>query len=184
MTLLFIQLFANFFFIGLLTIGGGYAMIPLIRHQVVSVNHWISDGTLTDIIAISQMTPGPVGINSATYIGYSVIREAGGNQFLAILGSFTSTAAVMLPSIIIMLVIVKMYFKLKDNMTFKNTMSGIKPVVVGLIGAAAVILMTKDNFPDWKSWIIFVSAFVGLMWIKLNPLLIIATAGVIGLVLY
>jgi len=184
MIVLFYQLFITFFLIGLLTIGGGYAMIPFI-HQLVVVEHeWINDAAFTNIIAISQMTPGPIGINSATYLGYTVINNAGGSQLLSVFGSFTSTVAVMMPSVIIMLIIAKAYLKVKESEIFKMSMKGVKPVVVGLIGAAALLLMTKNNFPDWKSWLIFAIAFASLMWLKINPVLIIVIAGACGLLIY
>ena len=109
--MIFIQLFTTFFIIGLFTIGGGYAMLSLIQAQVVSVHGWIDEQTFTDIVAISQMTPGPIGINSATYIGYSVLEQTGAPEFICILGSFTASMAVVLPSFILVLGICKMYNK-------------------------------------------------------------------------
>lgn len=184
MTALFIQLFTTFFVIGLFTIGGGYAMLSLIQHQVVVEHAWLTEGMFTDIVAISQMTPGPIGINSATYIGYSVIQEAGAGELLCVLGSFTATLAVVLPSFIIMMIIVRAYMRIKDNFTFKNVMAALRPAVVGLIGAAAIVLITKDNFIDWKSWVIFAAAFAAAMWAKVNPILIIIAAGFLGFLLY
>ena len=101
--MIFLELFYTFFIIGAFTIGGGYAMLPLIQDQVVNTHAWISAQEFTDIIAISQMTPGPIGINSATYIGYTVLSNSGASQFLCVLGSFTATAAVVLPSFLIVL---------------------------------------------------------------------------------
>ena len=101
--MIFWELFSTFFVIGMFTIGGGYAMLSLIQNEVVTVHGWISDGTFTDIVAISQMTPGPIGINSATYIGYEVLANTGAPQFMCVLGSFTATFAVVLPSFIIVL---------------------------------------------------------------------------------
>ena len=91
--MIFWELFSTFFVIGMFTIGGGYAMLSLIQNEVVTVHGWISDGTFTDIVAISQMTPGPIGINSATYIGYEVLANTGASQPLCVLGSFTATFA-------------------------------------------------------------------------------------------
>ena len=105
--MIFIELFITFFVIGMFTIGGGYAMLSLIQNEVVTVHGWISDSTFTDIVAISQMTPGPIGINSATYIGYEVLVNTGASEFLCILGSFTATFAVVLPSFIIVLALCK-----------------------------------------------------------------------------
>ncbi len=182
--MIFIQLFWTFFIIGMFTIGGGYAMLSLIQTQVVTVHGWIDEVTFTDIVAISQMTPGPIGINCATYVGYDVLAAGGASEFICILGSATATFAVVLPSFLIVLAICKAYTKFADNHTFTGIMNGLKPAVVGLIGAAAVILITPDNFPDWKSWLIFAVAFVASMTGKLNPILAIVIGGIAGLIIY
>lgn len=182
--MIFIQLFTTFFIIGLFTIGGGYAMLSLIQAQVVSVHGWIDEQTFTDIVAISQMTPGPIGINSATYIGYSVLEQSGASEFVCILGSFTASAAVVLPSFILVLGICKMYNKFQNNHVLEGVLTGLKPTVAGLIGAAAVILITPDNFPDWESWILFTAAFAASWWWKANPIMLIIAGGVLGLLLY
>ena len=103
--MIYLELFYTFFVIGMFTIGGGYAMLSLIQNKVVTVHGWIDEVTFTDIVAISQMTPGPIGINSATYIGYQVLANSGASEFMCILGSFTATFAVVLPSFIIVLAI-------------------------------------------------------------------------------
>lgn len=182
--MIFWQLFYTFFLIGTFTIGGGYAMLSLIEHQVVEVHAWITETAFTDIVAISQMTPGPIGINSATYIGYSVVEASGAPTWLCILGSCTSTLAIMLPSFIIMMAIVLLYERLKSNGIFNGVMASLRPVAVGLIGAAAILLMNGENFIDWKSWVIFAASFVVSMWTKLSPILLIVLAGVVGLILY
>ncbi|MBP5689534.1 MAG: chromate transporter [Bacteroidales bacterium] len=196
--LLFLQLFATFFVIGLFTIGGGYAMLSLIQSEVVVVHQWLTESLFTDIVAISQMTPGPIGINTATYVGYEVIYNATGIHALGVLGSLTTTLALVLPSFIIMLLIVRFYTKFKGNILFDGTMSWVRPVVVGLIGAAAVILIVKttwtggtpsfslvrENFTDWKSWLLLAAAFSASWWGKINPILLILLGGALGLVLY
>lgn len=182
--MIYIELFVTFFMIGIFTIGGGYAMLSLIQSQVVTVHNWIDEQQFTDIVAISQMTPGPIGINSATYIGYSVIHQTGASQFLCILGSFTSTLAVILPSFIIVLALCKAYSKFNGNRIFKGVMSWLKPTVIGLIGAAAVILITPENFPDWKSWMLFgIATTVTFIW-NISPIIIILAGGIAGLILY
>ena len=103
------------------TIGGGYAMLSLIQNEVVTVHGWIDYGTFTDIVAISQMTPGPIGINSATYIGYQVLANSGASELTCILGSFTATFAVVLPSFIIVLALCKVYEKWRDHYLHKET---------------------------------------------------------------
>ncbi|NCC47263.1 MAG: chromate transporter, partial [Bacteroidia bacterium] len=120
--MIYLQLFISFFQIGLFTFGGGYAMISLIQNEVVVNKGWIDSSAFTDIIAISQMTPGPIGINSATYIGYSV----SGN----ILGSIVATFAVCLPSFIIILLIAFLYKQFKNNKWTEAALRGIKPVII------------------------------------------------------
>ena len=166
------------------TIGGGYAMLSLIQNEVVTVHGWISDGTFTDIVAISQMTPGPIGINSATYIGYEVIANSGAPEFLCILGSFTATFAVVLPSFIIVLALCKVYDRWKDHYMFKGIMSGLKPAVLGLIGTAALSLATPENFIDWKSFLLCFLAFIALYLKKIGPFSAIGLGALAGLLLY
>lgn len=195
---LILQLAWTFFIIGAFTIGGGYAMLSLIQNQVVVEHPWISEATFTDIVAVSQMTPGPVGINSATYVGYDVLYNATGSQLLGVCGSLTATLALMIPSFIIMLLIVKFYVKFRSSKLYAGTMDWLKPCVVGLIGAAAVILILKttwtgfsptvqvvsDNFPDWKSWVLLASAFAASYLGKVNPIYVILAGAVLGIILY
>lgn len=177
-------------------------MLSLIQGQVVVSHEWISQSTFTDIVAISQMTPGPIGINCATYVGYDVLMKATGSHFLGVLGSFTATSAIVLPSFIIVLALVKFYVKFHGNTIFESVMSWIRPSVVGLIGAAAIILMfnaswagmpmfsrldmsiVSENFPDWKSWALFGAAMVASMFFKVGPIPIIVAGGVLGFLIY
>lgn len=182
--MIFLELFATFFVIGMFTIGGGYAMLSLIQNEVVTVHNWIDDVTFTDIVAISQMTPGPIGINSATYIGYDVIANTGASEFFCVLGSFTATFAVVLPSFIIVLSICKVYDKFQDHYLFKGVLTGLKPATLGLIGTAALSLATPDNFIDWKSFVICALAFLALYFKKLGPFSVIGIGALAGLVLY
>ena len=182
--MIFLELFMTFFVIGMFTIGGGYAMLSLIQNKVVTVHGWISDGTFTDIVAISQMTPGPIGINSATYIGYEVLHNTGASEFICVMGSFTATFAVVLPSFIIVLALCKVYERWKDHYMFKGVMTGLKPAVLGLIGTAALSLATPENFIDWKSVVICITAFVALYFKKAGPFTIIGLGAVVGLLLY
>jgi len=196
--LLFGQLAWTFFVIGAFTIGGGYAMLSLIQNQVVVEHPWISEGAFTDIVAVSQMTPGPIGINSATYVGYEVLYNATGSNLLGIFGSLTATLAIMIPSFIIMLLIVRFYVKFRSSRLYAGTMDWLRPAVVGLIGAAAVILIfrttwtegipsiqvVQDNFPDWKSWCLLGGAFAATFWGKVNPIYVILAGAVLGLILY
>ena len=182
--MIFLELFMTFVIIGIFSIGGGYAMLSLIQNKVVTVHGWISDGTFTDIVAISQMTPGPIGINSATYIGYEVLANSGASEFLCILGSFTATFAVVLPSFIIVLALCKVYDRWKDHYMFKGIMSGLKPAVLGLIGTAALSLATPENFIDWKSFMLCILAFIALFFKKIGPFSAIGLGALAGLLLY
>ena len=178
------ELFITFFVIGMFTIGGGYAMLSLIQNEVVTVHGWLDDTTFTDIVAISQMTPGPIGINSATYIGYDVLAGTGASEFLCILGSFTATFAVVFPSFIIVLGICKVYDKFKDHYMFKGILTGLRPAVLGLIGTAALGLATPDNFIDWKSYAICLVAFAALFTKKIGPFTALGLGALAGLILY
>ena len=182
--MIYIELFTTFFVIGMFTIGGGYAMLSLIQNEVVTVHGWIDDTTFTDIVAISQMTPGPIGINSATYIGYEVLNNSGASEFLCILGSFTATFAVVLPSFIIVLSICKVYDRFRDHYMFKGVMAGLKPATLGLIGTAALGLATPENFIDWKSFAICLVAFIALFLRKIGPFTAIGLGALAGLLLY
>ena len=195
---LFLQLFWVFFVIGLFTFGGGYAMLSLIQTQVVVTHSWLSESAFTDIVAISQMTPGPIGINCATYVGYEVMHQAGASHLVGILGSMTATIAVVLPSFLIVLTIVRFYTKFKGNKFFEGVMSWLRPAVVGLIGAAALILMfkvdwsasipdisvVKENFSDWISWVLFAVAVVASLVFKIGPIPILLAGGLLGLLIY
>ena len=195
---LFLQLFVTFFVIGLFTFGGGYAMLSLIQTQVVTAHAWITESAFTDIVAISQMTPGPIGINCATYVGYNVVTAAGGSHLLGVLGSFTATLAVVLPSFLLVLMMARFYEVMRHNRIFEGVMAWLRPAVVGLIGAAAAILVLRtgwtdghpflevveENFPDWKSWLLFGGALVASFCWKAGPILLIIAGGVIGFLIY
>ena len=165
----------SFLKIGLFTFGGGYAMIALIQKEFVAKRKWIGNDEFLDMVAIAESTPGPLAINSATYIGYTVT----GN----IWGSMLATVAVCLPSLTIMLAVTRFYLKLRNNRYVTGAMAGMQPMVIGMIVAAALILLTPDTFIDWKSWVIFGLCFV-LSVRKVNPILLIVASGVAGVVLY
>jgi chromate transporter len=130
------------------------------------------------------MTPGPIGINSATYIGYEVLHNSGASEFLSVLGSFTATFAVVLPSFIIVLALCKVYEKWKDHYMFKGIMTGLKPAVLVLIGTAALSLATPENFIDWKSFMLCILAFLAISFKMIGPFTALGLGAVAGLLLY
>ena len=189
--MIFFLLFITFFQIGLFGFGGGYGMLSLIQNEVVYNHHWLTTSQFTDIVAISQMTPGPIGINSATYCGYTAVHNAGYGNALSMLGSGIATFALVLPSFILMILISRMFLKYMNTTMVQSAFSGLRPVVVGLLGAATLMLMTPDNFSlpsvnPWQFWIscfLFAATFVGTYFVKINPLKMIACSAVAGLVL-
>ncbi len=191
MILLYIKLFWTFFQIGLFGFGGGYAMISMIHGEVVGNHHWMTDGEFTDIVAISQSTPGPIGINSATYVGYTSLTNAGYEAHWAMLGSLIATTAVILPSLILMLLISKFFMKYKNHPAVEHTFQGLRPAVIGLLAAAALLLMTPENFgtPTESPWqflvsvLLFLFAFIGQQVYKMNPILLLCICGGCGLLL-
>ena len=180
---LYLALFVSFFKIGLFGFGGGYAMLPLIQHEIVESHGWLTVSDFTDIVAISQTTPGPIAFNSATYIGYSAITEMGFASGYGVLGSAICTLAVSLPSLILMTLVTAFFFKLKNNPWMQSALSVLKPAIIGLIASAALILITPYNFIDYKSWIIFGAVLVASIR-KVDPILLIFLSGLIGLILY
>lgn len=189
--MIYLYLFITFFEIGLFGFGGGYGMLSLIQNEVVRTHGWMTMSEFTDIVAISQMTPGPIGINSATYCGYTAAQHAGYDGIMAILGSATATFALVLPSLILMIIISRMFLKLMDHPTVKHVFLGLRPAVVGLLGAATLMLMTPENFgtpttDPWRFWIsvaLFIVCFVGTKFMKINPIRMILYCGFAGLLL-
>lgn len=172
--MVYIKLFISFFKIGAFSFGGGYAMLPLIREEIIEINNWLSLKEFVDILAISQITPGPIAINSATFLGYKV-----GGFF----GSVVSTIGVVAPSAIIVLIISHFLAKFKDSKYVKWAFTGLRPVVLGLI-ASAGLLVAKDVFIDIKSIIIAVGIFYIITFRKVHPILAIVIAGALGVILY
>lgn len=173
------QLFISYLKIGFFGFGGGYAMLSLIHSEVVVANGWITNGEFSDIVAISQMTPGPIAINSATYIGYEVA---------GIWGSVVATVAVSLPALTLMLLITHYFLRLQHNRYVQGIVRGMRPVVVGMIASAALLLMFPKaddgrSFIDGWSWAIFAATLLGSAY-KLNPILLIVLSGVAGVVIY
>ena len=189
--MIFLYLFITFFEIGLFGFGGGYGMLSLIQHETVETHHWLSTSEFTDIVAISQMTPGPIGINSATYCGYTAIQNAGYGHMMAILGSATATFALVLPSLILMILISKMFMKYMNTPLVQSVFKGLRPAVVGLLAAATLLLCNKENFSTpmenpWHFWIsvaLFAATAFGTGYLKINTIRMICYAGFAGLLL-
>lgn len=174
--MIYLELLLVYLKIGAVGFGGGYAMLSLIQEEVVEKHAWLTVQEFTDIVAISQMTPGPIGINSATYIGYSVTGS--------IWGSIVATIAVMIPSFVLVLLISLSFARIKDNRHSKAIFTGIRPASVGLIGAAFLMLLNKENFIDYTSIIFFLVAFVLVIKKWLHPILVIILGGIAGYLIY
>lgn len=182
--MIYLQLFYTFFKIGLFGFGGGYAMPSMIQGEVVTHYGWLTSQEFTDIVAVSQMTPGPIGINAATYVGFTSTGS--------VWGSLIATLAVVLPSFILMLTISKFFLKYQKHPVVASVFGGLRPAVVGLLASAALVLMNVDNFgsptTDRYSFVIsiliFLVAFVGTKKYKANPILMIIACGIAGLLLY
>lgn len=187
MTIL-LQLFLSYLKIGFFGFGGGYAMLALIQHEVVVRHNWMTNTEFTDIVAISQMTPGPIAINSATYVGYTVGMQAGHHTLFGILGSALATLAVCLPSLTVMLLLTRFFLRLRGNRLLSGAMSGMKPVVIGMIASAALLLMFPashegESFIDGWSWAIF-GLCVAASLLKVNPIVQILLSAVAGILIY
>lgn len=189
--MIFLSLFLTFLQIGLFGFGGGYGMLSLIQSETVVRHAWLTSAEFTNIVAISQMTPGPIGINSATYCGYTAVRNAGYGELMGVLGSATATLALVLPSFVIMVLVCRMFMKYIHSQPVQSVLSGLRPAVVGLIGAAALLLMNAENFSSplqnpWQfgvSMALFVATYIGTQTLKINPIRMIAWAAFAGLML-
>ena len=173
--MIYLQLFFSFFKIGLFGFGGGYAILSLIQSEIAHYG-WMTGQEFTDMVALSQMTPGPIGINAATYVGYTSTGS--------VVGAAVATFAIILPSLIIMLALCNIYLRLKNNRYAEAVMRGLRYVVIGLIAAAALALMTADNFIDPWSYALFAAVFVCTAAFRMNPIFLILMCGVAGLVIY
>lgn len=169
--MIYLQLLLSYLKIGFFGFGGGYAMLSLIQNEIVVQRGWLTSEQLTDIIAISQVTPGPIAINSATYVGYAVTGT--------VWGAALATLAACIPSLTLMLAATKFYLRLRANRYVSGAMEGMKPMMIGMIMAAALLLLTPETFIDWKSWAILAAAFLA-SFKKMNPILIIVLSAVQG----
>ena len=190
--MIFLQLFLVFSKIGIVGFGGGYAMLSLIQDDVVNKHGWLSSAEFTDIVAVSQMTPGPLGINMATYVGYTSVVNAGYSTGLAMLGSLLATLSILWLPFILMIVVSRFLLKHKESPIIKSIFARLRPTIVGLVAAAALVLMNAENFGAPRtallqfvvSLILFALAFISVYRFKVSPLKILALAGIFGMVFY
>ena len=200
--MIFLQLFWEYFKVGLFTIGGGYAMLPMVT-QIVERHAWLTEGELINFIGVAESTPGPFAINLATFVGSTVGYSSGLGVFGAILGSLVATFAVVLPSLIIIIVVTLLFEKFKSSKCVNGALTGIRPVVVGLVLSAVVTVGCKVILPNLKltaiskdgfsqfNWIslIIVAAFLPLSQIKIkkkkiHPIVLILASAVVGIVVF
>ena len=190
--MIFWKLFYTFCKIGIFNFGGGYAMIALIQNEVVEKQAWMTAQEFTDIVAVSQMTPGPIGINVATYAGYTAVVNAGYDPWLGVAGAFLASFSVVLLPFILMLLLAHYLLKQKENKDLQNVFSALRITVLGLIAAAALFLATPDNFGSWSqsplqfclSIAIFIIVFLLSLKKQISPILLILLSGVAGFVIY
>ena len=184
--MIYLKLFWSFFQIGLFSFGGGYAAMPLIQNQVVSINGWLTMGEFADVITISQMTPGPIGINAATFVGLRI----GGIQ-----GAMVATIGCVLPSCVIVLSLAYIYYKYRGLATVQGVLNGLRPAVIAMIASAGLTLVimsfwngksitSKMEDIDFVAVVVFAIAFTILRKWKVNPIHVMIGAGIIGLCVY
>lgn len=189
--MIFIHLFYTFLLIGAFTFGGGYSMIALIQNEVVVHHHWLTAAEFTDLLAVSQMTPGPVGINTATYAGYTAVINSGYPQWAAVCGSLLASISVIIIPVTLMFLLGRWLLDHKEHPRVATLMHVLRLTVVGLIAAAALGLLGRESFGTFGfnkqfivSVLIFAAVFI-LSWrYKKSPILLIVASGLVGLVVY
>lgn len=174
--MIYVQLFYTFFKIGLFNFGGGYAMISFIQNEIVFKHGWLNTAQFTDIVAVSQVTPGPVGINMATYTGYLAAGD--------VWGAAVATLAVCLPSFLLMVFLGKYLLKNQHAPRVQGVLAALRPTVVGLIAAAALVLCNAENFVDTKSIFFFLIAFLLIWTRKVGPIAVLLLSAAAGLAAY
>jgi chromate transporter len=170
-----LKLFLVFAQIGLFAFGGGYAILPLIEKEIVNNLHWLTHKEFLEVVTISQLTPGPIAINAATFVGYKV----GG-----VIGSLIATVSVCLPPVILVLIVVRFLKRFETNIWVNNVLKGLRPAVVALIASAAYSLVRGGGITEIKGLIIGIASFIILRIRKLDPILILIIAGIVGILIY
>ena len=200
--MIFLQLFWEYFKVGLFTIGGGYAMLPMVT-QIVLRHEWLTEGELINFIGVAESTPGPFAINLATFVGSTVGYGSGLGVLGAILGSIVATFAVVLPSLVIIIVVTLLFEKFRSSKYVQGALVGIRPVVVGLVLSAVVTVGAKVILPNLHfrasdregfsqfNWIslVIVAVFAPLSQIKIkkkkiHPIFLILASAVVGIVIF
>ena len=182
--MILLQLFLSFVQIGLFSIGGGYAAIPLIQNQTVDLHHWLTAEQFMDLATIAEMTPGPIAINGATFVG---LRVAG------LPGAIIATFGCILPSLFIVSLLAYIYRKYRELPMLQSVLASLRPAVVALIGAAGLNMLLQVAFggrlrislenAQWGAIALFAAAFFALRKFKTNPILTMALCGAGGLVM-
>ena len=190
--MIFWQLFYTFCKIGIFNFGGGYAMIALIQNEVVEKHAWMTVQEFTDIVAVSQMTPGPIGINVATYAGYTAVVNAGYAPWVGTLSAVMSSFAVILLPCLLMLLVCRYLLAHRDNKVIDSIFGVLRPAIVGVIAAAALLLASKENFSSptenafqfITSILIFGAVFIAAYKYKKSPILLLLLSGLVGAAVY
>lgn len=174
------KIFISFVQIGAFSFGGGYAAMPLIQHQIVELHHWLSLGEFSDLITISQMTPGPIAINTATFVGLKI------NGFL---GAVVATLGCILPSCIIVSLIAYIYLKYQQMSFIQNVLKFIRPAVVAMIGVSGLLIIKECFFDRYYNLniiplIIFIGSLILIRIKKLNPIIVMILAGIVQVILF
>ena len=184
--MIYLELFLSFFQIGLFSIGGGYAALPLIQNQVVDIHPWLTMQEFADIMTIAEMTPGPIAINAATFVGI---------QIAGICGALVATFGCILPSCIIVSLLAYVYYNFRGLKVVQGVLTGLRPAVIAMIASAAISLLLmalydQRTMPSELSNIdivavsIFLLGFIALRWKKMNPIFVMISAGFIGVLFY
>ncbi|MBU1036882.1 chromate transporter [Patescibacteria group bacterium] len=173
--MILLKLFAIFFKIGLFTVGGGYAMIPFIQKEAVEINKWLTKKDFLEIVALDAVTPGPIAVNLATFVGYKVS---------GIPGAIIATIGVVLPSLILVTIIATFFYAFRTNKIIQAILNGLKPAVIALIAAAIFSLLQGKAIFDIKGVIIALIVFVGVVVFKIHPMWLVILSGLAGFILY
>lgn len=182
--MIFLEIFWTFLKIGIFTFGGGYAMVALIQNEVVVKHAWLTAQEFTDVLAVSQMTPGPLGINTATYAGYTAVLNAGHSAPLAVGGAIVASVAVVLLPVLLVLVVYRYLLRYQKDARVQRVLRMVRLAVVGLLAAAALGLMNRATFGEnlWASITIFAGVFLlSLRGKKPGPIVLILLSGLAGL---